>query len=167
MADFALLLVNRLKEKGFRAVQPWQERTSVRVSENGKSYRVNISGSSVSAVFQIDDYIIKDGFKCDKLLLVSDQPVPNGDRGMAVFLELKGKDMEHAIEQLEATVKNKLFKPYPSAQDKTRARIVTAGCGPKSSSKIKVEEARVRFKQQYNIELRILKNNQPDLPINL
>ena len=83
-------------------------------------------------------------------------------QGGAVFVELKGKDIEHAVDQLESTIKNKLFKPYPSSNDCVRARIVTAGCGPKSSSRLKVEEARIRFKKLYNIELKILKNGQPD-----
>ncbi|MDE5874289.1 MAG: hypothetical protein K2H15_01480 [Muribaculaceae bacterium] len=113
-----------------------------------------------SAVFQIDGNVIKDGQKCDKLLLVRYQD--SFDNGTAVFIELKGKGISHAIEQLEATIKNSLFRPYPSPSDKTRARIITPSCGPASASRKNLEEARIRFKRLYNVELKVLKNLQPD-----
>lgn len=121
---------------------------------------------SRSAAFQIDGNIISSGKKCDKLLVVTEDSV-SLNKGVATFVELKGKDISHAIDQLEGTIKNQLFAPYPSGKDGVRARIVTAGCGPASSSKRKLEEARIRFKCQYHIELRVLKNNQPDSPIKI
>lgn len=161
MSDYAVTISKRLEDKGFKPAQSWQSRSVIAVSENGKTYRTVISHDSVSAVFQIDGNIIKSGQKCDKLLVVtddSDMPI----QGRAVFIELKGKDINHAIDQLEAAINNQYFKPYPLEKDKTRARIVTGGCGPKSSSRMKLEDARIRFKRQYNIELRVLKNNQTD-----
>lgn len=164
MGEYAAAISQRLEGKGFKPTQPWQSRSVITVSENGKTYRTEISPDSRSAVFQIDGNIIKSGQKCDKLLLATDNSdIPT--QGNAVFIELKGKDINHAIDQLEATINNQHFKPYPMEKDRARARIVTGGCGPKSSSRMKLEEARIRFKRQYNIELRVLKNNQADNPI--
>ncbi len=164
MADYAGRLSQRLEADGFVPSQPWRTRSSISVSENGKTYRVDVNPVGSSAVYQIDGVVIKSGQKCDKLLIAINDSIPP-QKGIAVFIELKGKDISHAIDQLESTIKNPSFLPFPKAADKARARIITAGCGPKSSSKSKLEEARIRFKRQYNIELRVLKNNQFDTPI--
>lgn len=166
MADYACCISQRLEQAGFAPYQLWRYRSSISVSENGKTYIVDAVSPSLSAVFQIDGDVVSSGQKCDKLLVVTEGS-PSPCKGVAAFIELKGKDISHAIDQLEGTIKNQLFTPYPSGKDEVRARIVTAGCGPASSSKRKLEEARVRFKCQYHIELRVLKNNQPDTPIKL
>lgn len=119
-----------------------------------------------TAVFQIDGNVIRVGHKCDKLLLIIEATTAP-DKGTAVFIELKGRDIDHAIEQLEATINNQLFIPYPTEKERARARIVTAGCGPKSSSRKKLEEARIRFRNRYNIGLRVLKHNQPDTQLSI
>lgn len=165
MADFATDRSKRLQIKGFIPEQNWKKRENVSVSENGKTYKVPVDKNIETAVFQIDGEVIKTGHKCDKFL-VALQRKDNYEKGIAVFIELKGKDISHAIDQLEMTIKNPLFLPYPSATDATRARIITAGCGPKSSSRLKFEEARIRFKRMYNIELKVLKNSQTDTILN-
>ena len=43
-----------------------------------------------------------------------------------------------------------------------RARIVTGGCGYASAAKSIMERAKIRFRKNYNCDLRILKNGQPD-----
>ena len=75
-------------------------------------------------------------------------------------------EIKFSVAALSLRGKRSYFTPYPQPADKARARIITAGCGPKSSSKAKLEEARIRFKRQYNIELRVLKSNQSDIAIN-
>ncbi len=165
MADYAYRVSQSLETGGFLPSQPWQNRSSISVSENGKIYRAYINQVCISAVYQIDGNVIKTGQKCDKFLVALNHTV-EPVKGTAVFIELKGKDISHAIDQLESTIKNKNFTPFPQISDKARARIITAGCGPKSSSKSKLEEARIRFKRQYNIELRVLKSNQTDVAIN-
>ncbi|MDE6796092.1 MAG: hypothetical protein K2J63_12410 [Muribaculaceae bacterium] len=163
MDNFALRCCNRLQKQGFSPEQNWAQRKMLSVSENGKNYKVSVVNGAFSAVFQIDGNVIKDGQKCDKFLVA--KRADGSDNAVAVFIELKGKDISHAIDQLEETIKNPLFRPYPAASDKTRARIITPSCGPTSASRIKLEEARIRFKRQYNVELRVLKNSQPDTPL--
>ncbi len=161
MADYTVTLFHRLEQASFLPDQPWQPRSVVAISEKGKTYRAPIAKGLTSVVYQVDGYIIKEGRKCDKLLMACDDAAAPS-KGISVFIELKGGDILHAIDQLEATLKNSFFQPFPKEKDKTRARIVTAGCGPKSSSKLKLEEARIRFHRLYHVELRVLKNNQFD-----
>ena len=163
MSDFAIQCSNRLQNKGFAPEQEWRQRKLVSVSENGKTYKVPVASGIESAVFQIDGQVIKAGQKCDKFLVAKQT---DGSKGTSVFIELKGKGVSHAIDQLEETIKNPLFRPYPTAADKTRARIITPSCGPASSSRIILEAARIQFKSQYNIELKVLKNSQPDSLLN-
>lgn len=163
MDDYAVDRSRRLERAGFTPSIEWKERSIVSVSENGKTYKVSVAAGLRSAVFQIDGVVITTGSKCDKFLAAIDADM-NPD-GTAVFIELKGKDISHAIDQLEATLKSQQFMPKPRKEDSVRARIVTANCGPKSSSKAKLEEARIRFKTQYNTELRVLKNQQSDISI--
>ncbi|MDE7413228.1 MAG: hypothetical protein K2N05_05485 [Muribaculaceae bacterium] len=164
MVDYAVDRSARLEAAGFFPDLGWKKRTNVSVSENGKTYRAAVAEGLKSAVFQIDGQIIRDGAKCDKYLAVVEDKESNA-KGMAVFIELKGKDVSHAIDQLEVTLKSRLFLPLPQKSDLVRARIVTAGCRPKSSSKLKLEEVRKRFKILYNTELRVLKNLQSDTTI--
>ena len=46
--------------------------------------------------YQIDGVVIKDGIRCDFLVM-------NEDDKSAYLIELKGSDLEHAIKQLETT----------------------------------------------------------------
>lgn len=161
MDDYAAERSQRLEKAGFLPNIGWKERSIISVSENGKTYIAPVVDGLISAVFQVDGEIIKTGSKCDKYLAALNSK--NTDqKGVAVFIELKGKDISHAIDQLEATLKSRPFQPYPRQNDLVRARIVTANCGPKSSSKAKLEAARIRFKTLYCTELRILKTLQPD-----
>lgn len=166
MNDYAAARSQRLEKAGFTPIIGWKERSIVSVSENGKSYKVQVNDGLKSAVFQVDGEIIKDGDKCDKYLTVLNSDKTE-QKGVAVFIELKGKDISHAIDQLEATLKSQQFQPSPRYNDTVRARIVTANCGPKSSSKSKLEKARIRFKTQYHTELRVLKTLQMDNPITM
>ncbi len=166
MGDYATDRAKRLESNGFSPHQAWKERSSISVSENGKTYKAQVAQELMTAVFQVDGEIIKAGAKCDKFLAAISMS-PDQSKGVAVFIELKGKDISHAIDQLEATLKSGPFMPLPNREDLVRARIVTAGCGPKSSSKIKLEKARKRFKLLYNTELRVLKNMQSDTLISL
>lgn len=161
MADFASNKYQVLLSNGYDPCQDIKQRPIVTISEKGKTYKASVANGYGSAVFQVDGNIIKAGLRCDAFL-VALQESENNQNGVAAFIELKGVDISHAVDQIEETIKNSIFRPFPKPEDKAKARIVTAGCGPKSSSKKKVEEARIRFKRLYNVELRILKNSQLD-----
>ena len=59
-------------------------------------HRANNVNSYEVAHYRIDDVVIKDGKKCDYLLL-------NEDKRVAYFIELKGQDLTWAAQQIEAT----------------------------------------------------------------
>ncbi len=159
MSDYSDLCVERLTEAGFAPSQKWMVRKNVAVSENGKTYCLPLNPPKNSAVYQIDGKIISDGRKCDKLVLVIDQQ----GKG-SIFVELKGKNISHAIEQLESTLNHKYFKTNHDI-DIIRARIVTGGSGPTSSSSKIVTDAKTRFLKKYHCDLRILKSRQLDMPL--
>lgn len=76
------------------------ERQAIIVSKDSGQRRehraTNASRCRVSH-YQIDGYVVQDdSIRCDFLLM-------NDDKTDAYLIELKGSDIEHALEQLEAT----------------------------------------------------------------
>ena len=60
----------RLSAEGFSPEQPLMVRTKVCTMEKGKRYALLTSGMEESVVYDVDDNIIKEGRRCDKLVLV-------------------------------------------------------------------------------------------------
>lgn len=160
MADYTTLCVDLLTEAGYIPVQPWMVRKLVSVSENGKTYLLPLYPQKNSAVYQIDGDIIQTGRKCDKLVAAIENQA-----GVSIFVELKGKDICHAIDQLESTLNHNYFKVRNKNKDIIRAKIVTCGSGPASTSSKYLTDAKARFFKKYNCDLRILKSRQPDITL--
>lgn len=137
--------------------KPLRKYREITTKENGICYRANINPERDAVLFQIDGYVITSGAKCDKLLL-SVNP-SDAKKWHGHFIELKGTDTRHAIEQLEATVTNPLFNN--NSLIKKHARIV-ARSFPSSKANTDIENARQRFRRQYQCELKCLKSNNPD-----
>ena len=146
----------RLMSSGFLPQQEWMQRTLISVKENGKKYILKVSENCFSSVFQIDGCIIREGEKCDKLILC--EVTPNSITLNEVFVELKGCDVSHAIKQLEATLQCPTLK---HTSTRRFARII-ASSYPSSKNNPMVERAKVRLRTQYQCELKCLKSNQPD-----
>ena len=125
----------------------------VRRSKEKKSI-LQVSNSKESVVYKIDGYIITAGSKCDKMVLIKDS-----SNWTQIFVELKGKDLHHAIEQLESTLQNKMLAH--SANKEKRARIVAASF-PSNRGDMTMEKVKIRFKKIYKCDLRGLKSGQPD-----
>lgn len=162
MADYAVEKSVKLREAGFAPSLEWSRRKCISISENNVRYTAEVIGGRDSAAYQIDGCVIAGNeLKCDKLVLSVDAAA---DCGTAVFVELKGRDVAHAIKQLEATLCHPFFRPLPGKKDKgrVRARIVTPGCGPASASRAELEKAKVDFIRKYNCDLRTLKSQQKD-----
>lgn len=89
----------------------------------------------------VDGCTINDGVRCDKLLLSADEREER-------YVELKGTDVMHAIEQLEETIK--CLGEYT---DNRHAYVISTNVAPaidtKRQSKIKY------FKERYCAELKI------------
>ena len=140
-------LIDKLARLGFTPQQILQERKEIVVKEKGKEYRLTLEPQKLCAAYQVDGYIIKEGNKCDKLVVT----VVDKDRWVETFVELKGRDTEHAIKQLETTIQNTVFA-HPTIVEK-RARIVGQTI-PRSNGSSVVDRAKIRFKKYYQCDLR-------------
>ena len=56
--------------KGYAPEQALQVRAKISVSENGKRYLLATNGKEESVVYAVDGVIVKEGLRCDKLVLV-------------------------------------------------------------------------------------------------
>lgn len=84
----------------------YDDRKIITVKDKGnkQTYIGKNDSSKNFCKIRIDDCLIKDGTKCDFLLI-------SKDIKKAFFIELKGSDLLHALKQIESTInyfKNKL-----------------------------------------------------------
>ncbi|WP_081960067.1 hypothetical protein [Porphyromonas sp. COT-052 OH4946] len=144
------------------------------VTEKNQRYELDCSASTSivlgSCVFAIDGGVIPKETstpKCDKLILCAlkiDGQQAKGkleeeESWLEIFVELKGHDVEHAIDQLEATLKNNLF--VHDSNKLVLARIVATSI-PSNRSNPKLEKAKIRFRKNYRCELKTIKSNNPE-----
>lgn len=149
-----------LTGKGYKPSQSLQYRKILTTSEQGRKYTLEISGRKVTALFDVDGYIITQGQKCDKLVLVDENEANNKEEWNEIFVELKGTDVAHAIDQIRTTLKNSVFK-HP-ANKVVKARIVAVSFPANKSNPI-MEKAKKEFAASpYHCELRGMKNGQTD-----
>lgn len=71
-------------------------------SENNRTFKINNPSQLSVNVVTVDGCYIQNGTKCDYLFEVLQKDVVL----QAFYVELKGKDIFHAIEQLENTIKH-------------------------------------------------------------
>ena len=136
------------KLKDYEAETPLGERKRVSTSEKGKTYRVKFAKVKPSTVYTIDGNIITEGNKCDKLVLIQSDVPQN--KWIEIFVELKGKNVVHAVEQLKATIDNPIFQHRTIEQ--RWARIV-AHSFPRNTGDSRIERARDDFKKR-NIDFK-------------
>ena len=144
--------------KAFQPEQALQSRKILATSEKGKTYRVEMKPAKNCAVYQVDGDIITKGDKCDKLVLVETNADDN--HWTEVFVELKGKDVGHAVVQLRESIKNPIFK-HSSVKTKW-ARIVAQSI-PKSNGNSVIERAKIEFKKNYHVELKAWSSGNTDV----
>ncbi len=105
-------------------------------------------------------HIITEGNKCDYLVLAKQDENPQNNNWKAIFIELKGTDVEHALEQLDASMSNGELK-HGSINER-HARIV-AKSFPSSKSNPKFEAAKRTFKEKHKCSLKQVSSGCPDL----
>lgn len=99
-----------LAAEGFSPEQRLMTRARISTSEKGKRYVLVTNGVEESVVYAVDGDIVKEGQRCDKLVLVkrsAKDAVP--EHWTEIFVELKGVDAGHAIGQLRETLKNRIL----------------------------------------------------------
>lgn len=105
--------VNRyldLQERGFQPSLEEGLHSLIRVKENLSSYTIENAGAYVTAHFHVDGGIINSNEvgKCDYLVLLRKEPEKN--KWVEIFVELKGIDYVHSLEQIVATIENSIFR---------------------------------------------------------
>ena len=89
----------------------------------------------------VDGCTIKEGVRCDKLLLSADEREER-------YVELKGTDVMHAIDQLEETIKR-----LGEYTDNRHAYVISTNVAPAINTK---RQAKIKyFKENYCAELKI------------
>ncbi len=142
---------------GYKAEQPLKIRKTVATQEQGKKYTLDVQGELPSAVFQVDGYIIKSDVKCDKLVMVQTANEPE-EAWTQIFVELKGHDAVHGMEQLLATAKNPTFVSFTNRVRKAR---LVATSFPSNKANPKVEKMKIEFAKM-NVDYKNIKSGQTD-----
>lgn len=97
------------------------------VKENGKTFRISNSKGKEITQIRIDGCLIKEGLKCDWGFFIE------SIRG--ILVELKGKHVSHAVDQVDATLSHPMFSgqvkecyivcsSYPALGPSLQTRIV-------------------------------------------
>lgn len=147
----------KLTDAGYQAEQSLEVRKTVVTREQGKKYTLDIQRNLWSAVFQVDGYIIKTGVKCDKLVMVQTSAGPE-EAWTQIFVELKGHDAIHGMEQLLATANNSTFDSFSNRQRKAR---LVATSFPTNKANPKVEKLKIEF-AKLNVDYKNIKSGQTD-----
>lgn len=145
-----------LTQAGFVPQQELSVRKIMTTKENGIQYALQISEDKESVLYQVDGDIITTGEKCDKLVLVklSNQP----EKWAEIFVELKGKDVGHALTQLIETIKRPIFKHQTNMVK--RARVVAISF-PTNKNNPDIEKKKIAL-IKLGFEYKGLKSGQSD-----
>lgn len=115
---------------------PLAENKSKLVIENPNQFKV--------CVIEVDGYAIKEGVRCDYLVIPDQQDIK---KVIEIYIELKGSKISHAIDQLEATLKK--LSDDPAKQEKV-CIIISTRC-PLAGNDI--QNFKKYFKKKYNAKL--------------
>lgn len=146
-----------LQQTGYVPLLKLQFRPILATQEKGKSYVLEVSGNKESELYQVDGYIITSGDKCDKLVLVKEKNQP--ESWAEIFVELKGKNPNHALTQLIETVKKPIFQ---HATNVTKRACVVATSYPTNKSNPDFERKVLELENKLKFRLKKLKPGQKD-----
>jgi hypothetical protein len=110
--------------------------------ENKSKLTINNKDRVEAKQIEVDGCQITDGIRCDFLLLAKD---------LEIFIELKGQDLKHALEQIEATI-TQLSSDF---RKKSKTSIIVCTRSPLTSATI-LHKKKI-FRKKFNSEL-IIKN---------
>ena len=96
--------LHTILSRRFRPRHEPAERANLSLKEQQTTYILNFGKRRECVSYQIDGYIITDGNKCDYLILARQDG--EAEWWKAIFVELKGTDVEHALVQLDAAMGN-------------------------------------------------------------
>lgn len=146
-------------EKDFRPTLPLESRENLSLKEQRTKYLLRFGKRRTCVAYQVDGNIITEGNRCDYLVLAKQDEDSQDNNWKAVFIELKGTDVEHALKQLDAGMSNSKLKH--SSINERHARIV-AKSFPSSKSNPKFETAKRIFKERHKCSLKQVSSGCPD-----
>lgn len=123
--------------------------------EKGKRYNLINDKHCQIALFHMDGGIICDEQnmpKCDFLFVVYDQACPT-----AIFVELKGKDIKHAVNQLKASVDR-----YGGVLDRRICARIVCSSVPRLYNDPIVKKLKKELVSQYKGTLLIFEKNKDE-----
>lgn len=134
-----------------------KKRDKFSIREKGACYRLEKLGGCENVDYQVDGGLIPkvdtDNPKCDHLLLIR----VSETEWIHVFIELKGTDVKHGLEQLKATLRHSLFNSL-APNERRVARLVGRSM-PSSKNNPEID----RLKQsitKLDCDIKIMKSNQ-------
>lgn len=131
------------------------KRSMVSCTEKGKTYTLNQNNLNFQvSCFHIDGGVI-DSLKCNKCdfaFFIKDE------FNRAIFIELKGGDIRHALEQLNETLSLDTFRDITDTCKKIYGRVVVTSCVPNIQADSSVLNLKKKFAQlKGNLKIRELK----------
>lgn len=141
---------------------PLADRENLSVKEGQARYKLSFGKKRPSVAYRVDGNIIKSGNRCDYLILAK-QEDPKGDdeKWKAIFVELKGTDVPHALKQLDASLSES--KLNHTTVNERHARIV-AKSFPANKANPAYEKAKRAFKTRHkDCTLKQITSGNPDL----
>lgn len=149
--------IDWLAAAGYKPHDMLAERDALSFKEQKTQYKLQLSRRCPTVSYQVDGNLIDEGYKCDFMVLAGHEDAPGP--WTQVLVELKGTAVEHAITQLESSIKHPMLIHRDVAVRKAR---IVAQSFPSHKSNPVVEKARRRFQTLYKCELKTVKSNQPD-----
>ena len=125
--------------------------TRIKFEENKKKIVFRNPNHSLYKKVQVDGCAINDrAIRCDKLLVSDDE---HEER----YVELKGTDVTHAIDQLESTIVR-----LGEFDDNRHAYVISTNVAPACTTTI--QKKVMLFKRKYNSDL-VLREKSLELPL--
>jgi len=125
------------------------------VSENKRKFIIINNDLYLVNKVEVDGCYIKQGLKCDFLFEILSKENKNLEK--VFYVELKGKDILHGIEQLKKTISDCKEK-----HDKVKEKkaFIVASRVPKANTSL--QNLKVKFKKAMNIQLFIDTNQREE-----
>jgi len=138
---------------------PLAQRENLSLKEEQTIYRLFFGRRRTCSSFRIDGDIIMQGNKCDYIVLAKKSENVDDSMWDAVFVELKGTGVEHALKQLDGAMSSRKLQHSTIAE--RHARIV-AKSFPANKANTKYELAKRDFKKKHNCSLKQVTSGSPD-----
>lgn len=131
---------------------------SMSIKEPRSSQYILTDINKECARFLIDGGVITDNnvSRCDKLVLIK----LNNQKWVQIFIELKGKNVNKAIQQIESTLSTGLFDDQVTKR--RLAHVVYRGSIPADRSDLTKMKMKERLMKEYTCELKIIKSGQQE-----